>query len=64
MGKVKLGDKKKEEYIIPDIRNIVRCFRSETLFIFGINAENTKYRWCLGVGRVSKIKQLGGKAYR
>lgn len=57
MGKVKLGDKKKEEYVIPDIRNIVRCFRSETLFIFGINAENTKYRWCLGVGRVSKIKQ-------
>lgn len=52
-----IGDKKTEEYVIPDIRNIVRCFRSETLFIFGINAENTKYRWCLGVGRVCKIKQ-------
>lgn len=57
MGKIRLGDKKQEEYVIPDIRNIVRCFRSETLFIFGINSENTKYRWCLGVGRVCKIKQ-------
>lgn len=46
-----------EEYIVPDIRNIVRCFRSETLFIFGIDSANTKYRWCLGVGRVCKIQQ-------
>ena len=57
MSRVSIGDKKTEEYVVPDIRNIVRCFRSETLFIFGINAENTKYRWCLGVGRVCKIKQ-------
>lgn len=46
-----------EEYIVPDIRNLVRCFRSETLFIFGIDSANTKYRWCLGVGRVCKIQQ-------
>ena len=52
-----LGNKMDEEYIVPDIRNIVRCFRSETLFIFGIDSANTKYRWCLGVGRVCKIQQ-------
>ena len=52
-----LGNKMDEEYIVPDIRNLVRCFRSETLFIFGIDSANTKYRWCLGVGRVCKIQQ-------
>lgn len=57
MSTRKLGDKKTEEYIVPDIRNLVRCFRSETLFIFGVDSQNTKYRWCLGVGRVCKIKQ-------
>lgn len=57
MGRTRLGDKKEEEYVIPDIRNIVRCFRSETLFIFGVDSKKTKYRWCLGVGRVCKIKQ-------
>lgn len=57
MSKIRLGDKKQEEYITPDISNLVRCFRSETLFIFGIDSANTKYRWCLGVGRVAKIKQ-------
>lgn len=57
MSVVKLGNKKTEEYVAPDIRNLVRCFTSETLFIFGINNDNTKYRWCLGVGRVCKIKQ-------
>ena len=57
MSKVRLGDKKTEEYVLPDIKNLVRCFRSETLFIFGIDSQNTKYRWCLGVGRVCKIKQ-------
>lgn len=57
MSTRKLGNKKTEEYIVPDIRNLVRCFRSETLFIFGVDSKNTKYRWCLGVGRVCKIKQ-------
>lgn len=57
MSTRKLGNKKTEEYIVPDIRNLVRCFRSETLFIFGVDSQNTKYRWCLGVGRVCKIKQ-------
>lgn len=53
----RLGDKKTEEYVIPSTKNIVRCFYSETLFIFGVTTDNTKYRWCLGVGRVCKIKQ-------
>lgn len=57
MAKRRLGDKKHQEYVIPDIKNIVRCFRSETLFLFGIDSRNTKYRWCLGVGRVCKIQQ-------
>lgn len=57
MSKTRLGDKKKEEYIIPDISNLVRCFNSETIFIFGIDSQKTKYRWCLGVGRVTGIKQ-------
>ncbi len=52
-----LGNKMDEEYVVPDIKNLVRCFRSETLFIFGIDSANTKYRWCLGVGRVCKIQQ-------
>ena len=57
MSKTRLGDKKTEEYVVPSINNIVRCFRSETLFIFGVDSKNTKYRWCLGVGRVCKIMQ-------
>ena len=57
MSKTRLGDKKTEEYVVPSINNIVRCFRSETLFIFGLDSKNTKYRWCLGVGRVCKIMQ-------
>lgn len=57
MSSIKLGDKKMEEYVVPDIRNLVRCFRSETLFIFGIDSEHTDYRWCLGVGKVIKIKK-------
>lgn len=56
MSSYKLGNKN-EEYMSPDIRNLVRCFRSETLFIFGVDSKNTNYRWCLGVGRVCKIKQ-------
>lgn len=50
-----LGNKQIEEYVVPGVQTIVRCFRSETLFIFGIDSKNTKYRWCLGVGRVCKI---------
>jgi len=57
MSTIRLGDKKQEEYVVPDIRTLVRCFNRETLFIFGVDSKNTKYRWCLGVGRVCKIKQ-------
>lgn len=55
--RIRIGDKKKEEYVTGDLRTLVRCFRSETLFLFGLTSENTNYRWCLGVGRVVKIKQ-------
>ena len=55
--KVKLGNKAVEEYQVPDVFNMVRCFRGETLFIFGVDSERAKYRWCLGVGYVIKIKQ-------
>ena len=57
MSRIKLSDKKITDYVTPDIKNLVRCFRSETLFIFGSDKDNERYRWCLGVGRVCKVKQ-------
>jgi len=52
-----LGDKREKEYYIPAIDNMVRCFRGETLFLFGLDSVFTKYRWVYGVGRVCKIMQ-------
>ena len=54
----RIGDKEPYEYHIPNIKNLVKCSKDETLFVFGSVTTNTKYRWCVGIGRVIKI-QIG-----
>ena len=38
-----------------DVRNLVRCFKGETLFQFGKATNSNTYNWVLGVGRVTNI---------
>ena len=58
MGKrVNLGNQNSTEFMVPNTSNITRCFKQETIFVFGSSVGTTNYRWCLGVGRVCKIKQ-------
>lgn len=47
----------KPKYYKLNPQNLVKCFRCETLFLFGQDTENTNFRWCLGVGVVTKIKK-------
>ena len=55
MPKITLLDPIPREYATPNVKNIVRAFGNETLFVFGKCKDNDKYRWCLGVGRVVKF---------
>ncbi len=58
MSKKVLGDKREKEYAIPDIKDIARVFRSETLFLFGMDSQTTKYRWCLGDAIIVKVLDI------
>lgn len=55
MSRFRVSKKEPYEYSAPDIGNLVKCIKEESLFVFGSIKEDKNYRYVLGVGYVGKI---------